>query len=234
MRRVSVNSFGFGGANSHAILDDAYNFLRLNNLAGKHCTVRKPPSLEELSYAFTPSSAVPLLNEVPPQRVPKKHDKKSGSKLLVWSAADEAGLDRLSKTYNGHFRELSPRSVDMDSYLSDLAFTLAFRRSCLPWKSFAVVKSVSDLREMGVSLSKPIRSTQKLGIGYVFTGQGAQFSGMGQELLTYPIFKDTLLKAESYLYDFGCQWSLLGTDSLIPLLRSDCSDLLGKSRAISI
>lgn len=217
MRRASVNSFGFGGANSHAILDDAYNFLRLNNLAGKHCTVEKPPSVEESSYAFTPTPAgvVPVVNNAPHQKPINKRDSNSESKLLVWSAADEAGLGRLAKVYNRHFMEMSPRSVETDAYLSNLAYTLAFRRSRLPWKSFAVVKSISDLREMGVSLSQPIRSTQKLSIGYVFTGQGAQFSGMGQELLAYPVFKNALLKAESYLHHYGCQWSLKGTDAFI-------------------
>ncbi|KAJ3942859.1 uncharacterized protein N0V96_007088 [Colletotrichum fioriniae] len=32
-RRISVNSFGFGGANAHVILDDAYNYLRNRAMA---------------------------------------------------------------------------------------------------------------------------------------------------------------------------------------------------------
>lgn len=215
LRRASVNSFGFGGANSHAILDDAYNFLRLNNLAGKHCTVRNPPSVEELCCTFTPSSTTIAVHDIPRQNFTKNYESNPGSKLLVWSAADEAGLDRLAKAYNRHIRDLSPRHLETDAYLSNLAYTLAFRRSRLPWKSFSVAKSISDLREMGVSLSQPIRSTQKLSVGYVFTGQGAQFSGMGQELLTFPTFKNTLLRAESYLHHFGCQWSVLGTKTLV-------------------
>ncbi|KAL9110460.1 MAG: hypothetical protein Q9227_005004 [Pyrenula ochraceoflavens] len=43
LRRASVQSFGFGGANSHIVLDDAYNFLRMRGLAGNHNTVPKPP-----------------------------------------------------------------------------------------------------------------------------------------------------------------------------------------------
>lgn len=213
LRRASVNSFGFGGANSHAILDDAYNFLRLNNLAGKHCTVRKPPSVQGTPYNSTPSGAVPAVDVVPGQKLTHRHSSNARSKLLVWSAADEAGLDRLAKAYNKYFVELPQTSTETDAYLSNLAYTLAFRRSRLSWKSFAVVKSISDLHDMGVSLSTPIRSTPRLSIGCIFTGQGAQFSGMGQELLTYPIFKNTLLKAESCLRQFGCQWSLLGTGS---------------------
>ena len=43
LRKVSVNSFGFGGSNAHLILDDAFNYLRIRNLDGIHCTVSRPP-----------------------------------------------------------------------------------------------------------------------------------------------------------------------------------------------
>ncbi|KAI0451357.1 hypothetical protein F5B21DRAFT_528029 [Xylaria acuta] len=39
LRRVSVNSFGFGGTNTHVILDDAYHYLREHKLTANHCTV---------------------------------------------------------------------------------------------------------------------------------------------------------------------------------------------------
>jgi acyl transferase domain-containing protein len=43
----------------------------------------------------------------------------------------------------------------------------------------------------------------------VFTGQGAQWYAMGRELIEpYPVFKATLFEAESYLNDFGTDWSL--------------------------
>ncbi|KAF2430563.1 thiolase-like protein [Tothia fuscella] len=40
LRRASVQSFGFGGANSHVVLDDAYNTLRLAGVRGNHNTPR--------------------------------------------------------------------------------------------------------------------------------------------------------------------------------------------------
>ncbi|KAJ8123005.1 hypothetical protein ONZ43_g943 [Nemania bipapillata] len=38
LRRVSVNSFGFGGTNTHVILDDAYHYLQEHKLTANHCT----------------------------------------------------------------------------------------------------------------------------------------------------------------------------------------------------
>jgi acyl transferase domain-containing protein len=47
VRRVSVNSFGFGGCNSHAILDDALHYLQERGLQANHSTVAHPKVKEE-------------------------------------------------------------------------------------------------------------------------------------------------------------------------------------------
>ena len=100
-------------------------------------------------------------------------------------------------------RYLYPRAR-IANICRDMAFTLAVHRSALPWKSFAVTPSLSQLQNAGVSLSKVVRSSNKLGLAYIFTGQGAQFAGMGRELLVYPVYKRTLQRAELYLHDMGC------------------------------
>ncbi len=210
LRRASVNSFGFGGSNSHAVLDDAYNFLKDRGLQGFHSTVTQPPSVEQISLALNGLSPLALGNGMRPEGGPElENDDRCLPSLLVWSAADEAGLTRLSKTYSAHFKTLSLSPDRQSEYVSDLAYTLAVRRSALPWKSFAVTRSLSQLQNAGVSLPKALRSSKKLRLGYVFTGQGAQFAGMGRELLAYPVYKETLQRAELYLHDIGCPWSLM-------------------------
>ncbi|CAL3963027.1 unnamed protein product, partial [Diplocarpon coronariae] len=47
-------------------------------------------------------------------------------------------------------------------------------------------------------------------IGFIFTGQGAQWSAMGRELYEqYPIFKSTMDACEDCLVEFGATFSLL-------------------------
>ena len=57
----------------------------------------------------------------------------------------------------------------------------------------------------------PTRPSGNCNIGFVFTGQGAQWSAMGRELLHYTIFEETLEQADHILLGFGAKWSLIGT-----------------------
>ncbi|KAL9608994.1 MAG: hypothetical protein Q9167_006203 [Letrouitia subvulpina] len=41
LRRASISSYGFGGANAHAILDDACGYLAENGFEGAHQTVKR-------------------------------------------------------------------------------------------------------------------------------------------------------------------------------------------------
>ncbi|KAK4200731.1 thiolase-like protein [Triangularia verruculosa] len=201
LRRASVNSFGYGGANSHIVIDDAYNYLRIRLLEGKHCTEPSPPT----------SGPVSILSRQPksPQEAFGGFDRPL--KLCVWSAADTDGINRIIHSYQNARLD---STADDETFLNNLAYTLGQHRSKLPWRSFALLQAPSDLTTLKDKISTPIRvSAEPPRLGFVFSGQDAQWFRMGRELLCYTSYKQELELADTYLTSLGCPWSV--TDELM-------------------
>jgi acyl transferase domain-containing protein/NADPH:quinone reductase-like Zn-dependent oxidoreductase/phospholipid N-methyltransferase len=185
LRRASVNAFGYGGSNAHAVLDDAYHYLRHRGLSGQHFTaVEATNGVNSNGVALT--------------RPPR---------LFVFSAADSGSIARLGEVYQEY---LSTRSGSVDDlFLRNLAFTLSAHRSCLPWKSYALASSVEDLARQVTSLSKPVRSSVPPRLQFIFTGQGAQWATMGLALNVFAVFRHSIQAADACLQRLGSGWSLL-------------------------
>lgn len=150
-RRVSVNSFGFGGSNAHAILEQ----------------YTTPGSSDVAGSASAPSFAP-----------------------FVFSAVSESSLVAQLEAFSAHLE------ANEEINASDLAFTLHARRSQLPVKTSFAASSIAELKvkidekiaEVKMNTNKPIgiRANAKAatpGILGVFTGQGAQWAGMGAHLI---------------------------------------------------
>lgn len=191
LRRVSVNSFGFGGSNSHVVLDDALHYLQERGLRGNHSTVADPGtfSADRGTQACTPNGAA----------VPKL------PKLLVWSAADEGALKRTTQAYELYYEhKIAGDPLQLDR----LAFTLAARRSRMLWRAFSIVADGAETRRL--PRAKPTRSSAEVALAFVFTGQGAQYANMGSDLRQYPVFDETLRRVDSIYRGLGAEWSLFG------------------------
>lgn len=104
------------------------------------------------------------------------------------------------------------RGIGDEEMMDRLAFTLCHRRSLLDWKEAVSASTVSELSSALASPdSDRTRPSGKPTIGFVFTGQGAQWFAMGRDLLCYTVFAEALQQADRILSGLGAAWSLLGT-----------------------
>ena len=181
VRRASVNSFGFGGSNAHAILE--------NSQITGHISSYKQITSDFFSDDDEDEETAAI---------------DAASKVLVLSANDQGSLKSYIQSLSGHL--INPAvSVDID----DLVYTLSERRSHHYYRAYAVTKS-SSIDQDKLVFGQTAGSQPR--IGFVFTGQGAQWSQMGLSLVkSLPLAKEVIQDLDRALQSLPDppEWSLL-------------------------
>jgi acyl transferase domain-containing protein/NADPH:quinone reductase-like Zn-dependent oxidoreductase len=131
-------------------------------------------------------------------------------RLFVLSANDKTSTEKAMQKL-GVYLEQRPE-VFQNNLLSNLAYTLGQRRSIHPWRIALTASSSVDLVE-ALSSGKILPCKQELDalrIGWVFTGQGAQWWAMGRELYhQYPVYTSAIDRADAHLLSIGAKFSLI-------------------------
>ncbi|KAK8135250.1 beta-ketoacyl synthase domain-containing protein [Apiospora sp. TS-2023a] len=191
-RRASLNSFGYGGSNAHAVIEEA------------------PPHTIK-SYTHSMLSAEEALSSSDGNHVT---DDSSYPKVLVLvlSANDASSLQANIEALCSHLT--NPR---VRLSLPSLAYTLSERRSQLWHRAFFSTSSLADWRPKDFTVGK--KRSPAPPVGFIFTGQGSQWPAMGRELLEhFPVARAVLEELDAVLQSLGNgdgdgrlqpRWSLL-------------------------
>lgn len=179
VRRSSINSFGYGGANAHAILESAESYLPGYKSFRRRGTITK---------AIAPA---PVGGRG--SRTLTAHERTQF--LLPFSAQD---FPSLKANVESH------RKVSSQYDLLDLAFTLSTRRSFFFNRGYAIASAdtiVDDLDSEEMTFGKRGNGSK---IAFIFTGQGAQTAQMGKELMeTMPSYLKSIRGMDRTLQSLG-------------------------------
>ncbi|KAK4194563.1 hypothetical protein QBC40DRAFT_319083 [Triangularia verruculosa] len=224
IQRASINSFGYGGANAHCIIDHVNNVwpdyvapgvFQKHPLSNGHTNGHsKPNGHEEHAGQHAPvtkmrATATPTASTRP-------------LVLLPLSAHIEPSLKSNIKAL----------AEVIDKFpLANVACTLATRRSRFAQRAFAVVDRHDAANGLlGVLDKKPVRAPlHNASLGFVFTGQGAQWHAMGAELFQYRVFRNAILHLDHVLGTL----SIAPSWSLFNILSGDCDPTLIQTAEVS-
>ena len=205
---------GYGGTNAHIILENVENLASKGSASaasgmtnGFHQNAISPDSASDKGLNTGHQDGY----ELKIQRLKTLEEAQAGTeKSMVFqtSAKQDDAAQQTKANLIAYLQE--QQNVDDKSFLNNLAYTLGQRRSAHAWSLPVRATSVSGLiKALEDPSAKPSRASKPPRLGFVFTGQGAQWAQMGKELHSaYPLFREAIDEADSYLYTLSCPWSL--------------------------
>ena len=163
-RRGAVSSFGIGGTNVHAVLEEA------------------PPT--------APSGATPRRHQV----VTLSARTLPALARMADELATHLDGRATAGSESASLRAAQPAESAGDGDLADVAYTRAIGRGVFPYRRFHVVSTVADLasalRQKGAD---PTAVTGEPRVAFLFPGQGAGWTGMAADLYrAEPAFRSAL------------------------------------------
>nr|XP_036579356.1 polyketide synthase [Colletotrichum truncatum]KAF6786903.1 polyketide synthase [Colletotrichum truncatum] len=213
-RRASVTSAGFGGSIGHCIIDhvnvvypeytkpdfivhkasvfaNGTQSMDITNEPTRLPHVNADARFPETQHqnGFATNHHPTLLCE--PRTVGKADAVTRKFVLLPFSAHNDTSLKA----------NIAILSHDIGRHsLADVAYTLAARRSKLPRRTFRIVDHENSGRELVEDVQQIFTSpSEDARLGFVFTGQGAQWHAMGAQLLEYKAFRATIKHLDQVL-----------------------------------
>ncbi|KAI1820011.1 BcPKS1, polyketide synthase [Xylaria intraflava] len=226
LRRASVASFGFGGSNSHVVLDDAYHYLLARGLKGNHETfprtmlesgadlVNNTGTHSGLSLQAQADYKEPMNTEYSRLRINqtggKSNDATNGTCPIVKTSDMEA--TRIGMTSSDVEASTTQKILIFSANDENGIFRLSAEYQAFFDKNIDLARDPSYFDRLAHTLSKRRSMLTWKSFALVkspldlcnLDGQGAQYENMGAELMAYLSFRSAIEQFDQCLAEIGC------------------------------
>ncbi len=185
---AGVNSFGISGTNAHVLVEE------YREPDGESSDKSWPVGSGQRAAVSLPSTISSL---------PVEEDKVGSrpARLLPLSGKTEGALKDLANRYISWLDDQAGRGVASEALLSDMAWTASVGRSHFDYRAGAVFHDAESLQTRLKALAEEgtdARPGAPNRVAFVYTGQGSQWTGMGQALYeTEPVARAVMDRCEA-------------------------------------
>ncbi|KAK8068274.1 Compactin diketide synthase [Apiospora saccharicola] len=214
------NIESFGGSNGAVLLEEAPSGTKPNGITStngateKHEIAIRTNGYSQDDDLMSANISISLtLNDSPSEDLPDDDDSDGDGPdhhLFVFSAKSLKSLKMTLLSFFDYI-EQTPHTAHL---AQNICYTLGSRRTNFPQRIAVTADSLVSLRGQLLSMLgnadniQVEKKQENPAVGYIFTGQGAQYFQMATRLRRYAVFRQAILDAEATLRRLGAPWSL--------------------------